>query len=236
MRAGRTTLLAAALVLAGPAARADQLADTWRIPPPAPAGLVGLLVHPPSIGADLTIQYRDQYLSPDSFFADDPVADRLGRERLAALKEQVAYEQAREVADLALERVLAASPLFVEIDRFRERRRLAEFFGVPVEPEADDPAAAAPAPPPVPRKALDRTLPGGVSVRFGAKIGVTRFEPGVQAFRDPIRARVSYSVTRNRLESTLGLRVFGPVALDLVHAWFTDDGVQAFRFTVSVPF
>lgn len=237
MRAGRSLGLAALLsVLGASDLAAAELSDTWRLPPPRRSGLLELLREPPGIDADLVIQYRGQYLSPDSFSEDEPVADRLGREQLANLKEKVAYEQAREVADVALEQFLKASPVFIEIDRFDESRRLEEFFGVPVEPEAEDAAPTPPSPPPVSRKVLSPTLPGGVSVRVGAKVGVTRFEPALQAVREPLRARVSYSVTRSRLESALGVPLTSRVSVDLVHTWFTDDGEQVFRFTVSVPF
>lgn len=237
MRPGRRLWLVAALsVLGPPNLFAAELADTWRGPPPGRTGLLAILRDPPPIDADLVIQYRGRYLSPDAFFEDEPVADRLGREQLASLKEQVAYEQAREAADLALEKVLRASPVFVEIARFRETRRLEEFFGTPVEPEPEEPASAPPSPPPVPRKVVAPLLPGGVSVRVGARIGVTRFEPAVQVVREPIRGRVSYSVTRNRLESALGTRVTRHVGFDVVHTWFTEDGEQAVRFTVSVSF
>ncbi len=238
MRAGRLMgLAAAAVLLAAPEARPEGLTDTWRLSPPEPDGVFALLRRPPPIDADLVIRYRDQYLSPDAFFEDDPMADRFGRERLAAVKEQVAYEQAREVADAALDQVLRASPLFVEIARFRETRRLEEFFDRRVDAdEPEDLTPTAPAPPPVPRKVVPRTFPGGVSVRVGARVGVTRFEPAVQILREPLRARVAYSVTRDRLESSLGVPLHPRVGLALVHTWYTDEGAQAFRFTVSVPF
>lgn len=237
MGAGQAFALAAAAVLMATGAAGAELSQSWRTPPPPPGGLVGLLREPPPIDADLVLRYRNQYLSPDAFFEDVPVADRLGREQLAALKEQIAYEQAREVADVALDRVLRASPVFVEISRFEEARRIEEFFGAPVEPEPRDVAPAAPAPPPVPRKAVERsTLPGGISIRVGAKIGVTRFEPALQAIREPFRTRVSYSVTDSRLESTLGFPLLGPVGFDAVYTWHTDEGEHAFRFTVSLPF
>ncbi|HEX7124496.1 MAG TPA: hypothetical protein VF406_01810 [Thermodesulfobacteriota bacterium] len=229
-------LIVAALV-AAPAAADSELADTWRLAPPEPGGLFALLRRPPPVDADLALRYRQQYLSPDAFFEDEPVADRLGRERLAALKEELAYEQGRELADAALDQVLRASPLFVEIARFEEARRLEEFFGRPVDAEEPgDLTPEAPAPPPVPRKVVPRTLPGGVSVRVGVRIGVTRLEPAVQVVREPLRTRVAYSVTRDRLESSLGLPLHDRVRVDLVHTWQTGDGAQAFRLTVNVPY
>lgn len=237
MRAGRLVGVAAAVLLAASEAAAAGLTDTWRLPPPEPGGLVALLRRPPPIDDDLVYRYRQQYLSPDAFREDDPVADRLGRERLAALKEQIAYEQSREVADAALDQVLRTSPLFVEIARFRETRRLEEFFDRPVDAEEpEDLTPAAPAPPPVPRKVVPTILPGGVSVRVGVRVGVTRFEPAVQAIREPLRARVAYSITRDRLESSLGVPLHPRVGFDVVHTWYTDDGAQVFRFTVSVAF
>lgn len=229
-------LVVAALVALPPAMAAEP-ADVWRVAPPEPGGLLALLREPPPVDADLALRYRQQYLSPDAFFEDEPVADRLGRERLAALKEEVAYEQGRELADAALDRILRASPLFVEIARFEEARRLEEFFGRPVDAEEPpDLTPEAPAPPPVPRKVVPRMLPGGVSVRVGVRVGVTRFEPAVQVVREPLRTRVAYSVTRDRLESSLGLPLRGRVRVDLVHTWQTDDGTQALRFTVNVPY
>lgn len=222
MRPGRVVLLlaAAGLLVLVPAPGAAQLLDVLRSPPPLDRGL--------------ELELRGYYLSPDDFRRDDPPADSLGRQRLEEVKERAGYRYVKRAGDAVLERVLREAPVFVEFEQyFRDRARF-EFLNPDEQPAEDGDDATLFEPP---LSALGRLEAWtGMHARFAVRVGIDRITPGVELRRAPLRGRVSYDVTRERLESVVQVPTGLPVQVELSHRAFLDDGAYEVQLAVGFAF
>ena len=192
------------------------------------AQLLDVLRSPPPLDRQLELELRAYYLTADAFHRDDPPADSLGRQRLEDLKQRAAYRYAKRAGDEVLERTLRGGAVVLEFEQyFRERARF-EFLDPerqPGEPGTD----AALYEPPV--SALARVQAWtGLSARLALRVGLDRVTPGVEVRREPLRGRVSYDVTRERLEVVVQVPTGLAVQVELSHRAFLDDG----RFEIGL--
>jgi hypothetical protein len=185
------------------------------VPRPAVAALADAFAGEPGVDLAVELSFRGGYLSPDHALRDEPSPDRVGRERLADAKEEVARGYISRLDDRVVEELVGSLPGLAELER-RYRNLLTFRFGDRAgAPDSSGAARVAGA-----RAAEGRAGPAddALTVRLGVDGGggLLGPRPAVEARLGEWRGRLRYEPTRERFDLDVTRRLSAWIEFGLV--------------------
>jgi hypothetical protein len=202
-------------------------------PRPAVAALADAFSGESGVDLGVELSFRGGYLSPDHALRDEPSPDRVGRERLADAKEEVARGYINRLDDRLVRELVGSLPGLAELER--RYRNLLTFRVGGRAGAPDSGGAAAWGPPSVqePAGPADDTLTVRIGLDSGSGVSP---RPGVEARLGEWRGRLRYEPARERFDLDVTRRLSAWLEFGLVGRDSASGGDSEVALAMTLQF